>query len=274
MKLSMKTQPGSPWRRLRLWVLPALALILFLEIYEPGFDREAMNEALLEGRPDDALELLQLATNKHVLPELVGVFWWPAEARAKRLKLLAGDLAKSPENPNEPTILSPRGKQRLAPSQVRISRPLNRPLQWQLHHRGMTMLAASGTVAANQEALPFEAMLLPASTYDVVLNAVDAQASDGAGAMVCLTDFTMLPEPEAHDLGVLMKSAWNMAPDEFSAELLASLVAMNYGLYNEAMERLETLGQQPGYEQITRELQAIALARLDLDHSAMSRLQQ
>ncbi|GEM_PF-3000631 len=274
MKVSRKPHVVSPWRRVRLWILPALAIIVVVQMYEPGFDRSAMTEALSEGRPDEALELLAQATRRNVLPELAGVNWWPAEVRAQRLKLLASDLDASAEDPNSPTIVSPRGKHRAAPTEFTLNRAAPRALQLQLHHRELSLQAAVRDWPAGQDALPIEATLLPASTYDVVLSEVDPDSSDGAGAMVCLTDFTVLSDPEAHDVGILMKTAWEMAPDEGSAELLASLVAMHFGLHDEAGQRLAKLAEHAGYEQVVRELRAIALARLDLDHSAVAMLEE
>lgn len=272
MKVSGKPPVSNPWRRVRLWLLPALAVILLVHVYEPGFDRSAMHEALSDGRPDDALELLTLATNRHVLPELSGVNWWPAETRTRRIAMLSGDLARSAEDPGTPTIIAPRGRYRTPPSELRLAHAAPRSLQLQLHHRELGLPAASELWPAGRDTLSLELTLLPASTYDVVLSELDERAEDGAGPMVCLTDFTMLSEPEAHDVGILMQTAYDMAPDEQSAELLASLVAMHFGLYSEAGQRLAKLAERPGYEQLVRELRAIALARLDLDYSAVALL--
>jgi hypothetical protein len=112
-----------------------------------------------------------------------------------------------------------------------------------------------------------EVELFAGSTYDIVLSETDD------GSMVCLTQFTVLSKPEANDVGILMQTAWDMAPEDGSGELLASLVAMHFGLYTEAYERLAKLADRPGYEQLVLELQAITLARVDLDHTAIALLE-
>jgi len=267
MKRPTPRRGGLQWRRLRLWALPTLAAIVFVSVYEPGFESNAMRTALAKGDPDSALGLLETATSRHVLPELTGVFWWPAEARERRIELLHDDLPRSSEDLSMPTIVAPRGKHRVAPVQIRLAQPAPRPLQLQLHHRELGLKAVSVPWPAGRRSIEIDVDLLAGSTYDIVLSEPDE------GAMVCLTQFTILSQPEAFDVGILMQTAWDMAPDDGSGELLASLVAMHYGLYAEVYERLAELADRPGYEQLVRELQAITLARTDLDHSAVALLE-
>lgn len=264
--------PPSPLaarlKQLRPWLLPALALALLLTLWEEGYDQDELTAALEDGQPARALEVLTLADTRHLIEALAQVHWWPAESRAQRLAMLRQDVAAAGPRPREAlALVSPLGAHRSPPTSARLEAPAPRDLVLQVHSRELGLEAGSRPVAAGAQLVDLDLRLLPGTTTDLVL------ADPGQDLMLAHAQFRLLSPAQAESVGLVMQTAYELSPTPAGGELLASLVALHYGLHEEAEQRLAALAEEPGYTALVRELRAIALARLDLDHLALALLE-
>ncbi|RKY22488.1 MAG: hypothetical protein DRQ55_00895 [Planctomycetota bacterium] len=255
--------------RLRRYLFPALALVISLVLMErkpwqSGFDAGALRSLLSAGRVDAALSSLAQAPQGALLPELAGVNWWPAEARSRRLASLEADVASLPSAPG-PELLLPAGRLREAPRGARLSRPAEGPLRLELHASALGLEAAQVEIEAGQLDVPLGAPVLIGTSYDVVLTRPD-------GALLSILHFEVLPSASARDVGVVMASAHELGGGGAPGELLAAIVCLHFGLYQEALTRLDTLMDDPALGPVARELSAVALSRLSRPAEAMALL--
>ena len=270
MKRPSSPKPGAG--HLRRWLFPAVALIVALVLFDkpgwlgPGFQRDAVVELLADGRVDQALDTLAKATDRHLIPELDGVNWWPAEARARRLALLQRDAERA-DPAAGPELAGPVGRHRSSPRVARLTAPAPRPLLIELHNRELGLLANTLPVAAGASSTPLDTTLIPGTTYDLAL--LDGGAD---GDLLSVAHFELLSPDVARDVGVVMATALELGGEGPGGELLAALVALHYGLGEEALTRFDALVDDPGVGPVAGELAAIALARMDLPAQAAARL--
>lgn len=249
-----------------LLAVGALALVVDRQPWLTPFDTQALAAELAQGRVDEALTRLAQARSPGLPEALAGVNWWPPEARARRLQDLAGEVAELPAAA-APQLVSPVGRQRGAPRLVRLSGMVEHPVTLEIHSRELGLLAGELTFAVGQDNSPIDIKLLPGTTYD--LHLVDAE-----GASLSLASFEILPDDEARDLGRLMATAHGLASGGPGGELLAAIVALHFGLREEALDASLELFGDPPLGAVARELAAIALARLDRPAEALALLEQ
>lgn len=264
------TSPTSRRARWRVWLAPAAALIVGLTLFDDalsGFERARFAETLSEGRVDQALDMISVAGDAALLPELAGVNWWPARARTTRLDLLRSDVARAGE-PDGAVLVAPAGRYRTAPREARLHPATERELLLQVHLRDLGLQATEIVVPAGTEVVVPELTWLAGTTYDLVL----VEPLDEG--MRALTQVELLSETMSEDVGVVMATAYDLAPDARGGELLAGLVALHFGLYQEALDRWAPLRSDITYGRVAVELSAIALARMDRDHEAVALLRE
>lgn len=263
------TAPGSSPLRLRRWLFPVLALTVALLLldqpfFTQGFDPADVRANLAAGRPDAALAALAEAGDRHLLPDLEGVNWWPARSRVRRLADLRRDAERA-EPVLGPRLVSPVGRHRTPPRSARLDPPAEVPTRMQLHQRQLSLQASEVPVPAGADLLPLGATLLPGSTFDVVL-------LDDDDGMVSLSSFELLPARMAEDCGIVLAEAHELGGAGAGGELLAAIVALHFGLTEEALGRLELVSADAGLAQVARELAAITLDRMGRPADGLARL--
>ena len=254
------------WRR---WLMPVAALVVAYALLDDStgrdFDRASFATTLSEGRVDQALELITHAGNAHLLPSLSGVNWWPRSSRSARLDMLRGDVARAPQNTG-PVLVAPAGRYRIGPGQALLEQPAEHDLKLQVHLRDLGMQAHEVRIPAGQRQVDLDLTWLAGTTYDLVLMDAD---EDG---MASIAHVELLSETMSHDLGTVLATAYDLAPDAASGELLAGIVALHYGLYDEARQRWLGLLDTPAHGRVALELTVIALARQNRDGEALALL--
>jgi len=255
------TRPA--WGKLRPWLLPVVALVAALFLLRGGFDGDALRNELASGAWDEALERLSEARPQDLAPGLADVDWWPAPARRAELDELRrtpdGDLLEAAD---APTLVAPLDRHRSAPPEVRLREPADRDLAVQIRNVDLGLVAADLTIPAGRAAVPLEIGMLAGTTYDMTLR---------DGSLLAYAGFELLPRDSSDGIGVLMASARDLAAtdDEAGGQLLAALVALDFGLTAEALDRLRSSTPPGPAAPVRDELVAIALARQGLDRSAL-----
>lgn len=270
------SRPPPPRRtglaKLRPWILPAVAIVLGIALFRGGFDADALASDLRGGRIDAALDRLAAAQPSELFVELRDVAWWPADRRDAALSDLAAlrdeDQDAFLESADLPTFVAPLGRWRDAPTAIRLRDPTDRPLQFQLTHSELGLVAASTTLPTGTTEWPPGATLLPGATYTLTLRETDE------APLLAFAGFEMLKGSEATGVGIAMATARDLAGDPDGGQLLAGLVALHYGLTDEALRRFESLAGRIAYEPVVDELVAITLAAQGLDRSALERVER
>lgn len=277
MRRRPASPPVSPFVWVRRLALPAIALVLAFTLFGDGFDPAELRDDLAARRIEDALDSLQrLKRDERIpeyLPELAAITdWRSAGSRAASLKHLRArrDADELYEFPGFPTLVAPLGTWRDSPREIRLREPAPVPLQLQIDHLGLGMAVATVDIPAGAQVIDPGVRLVEGSSFLMTLSESDT------GALVGVERFAILPAPMAHDVGLVLAAAKDLAPDAASAELLVAIAAMNFGLHQEALRRLAGLepDAEPELLHVARELRAIAYDALGLDRTALALIER
>ncbi|MHC4845725.1 MAG: hypothetical protein ACYTCU_06150 [Planctomycetota bacterium] len=261
---------GLPLRR---WILPVIAVMLVISLFrDGGFDREDLVADFEAGRVEDALSRLAATNGVGLAPNISRLDWWSKETRAPAVsKLLATPESDLLESPEYPTFIAPLDSYREEPAAAVLREAHGAPLVFELTHIGLDLLAMQAAVPPGTTRVEFDVGLLPGEDYQIALRETGPVGPDGTlnTAILALARFRWAPDEEAQQIGLAMATAHDLAvPHHEGSALLSAIVALGYGYTAEAIDRLAELETAPGYEQIARELHALALERQGLDWSA------
>lgn len=265
--------PVTPITWMRRLALPAVALILAIQIFGGRGTLGDVRAELAAGDADDALEILQRYRGEDLIPELAAILNWQIpEARARTLAKLrrrasAGELF---EHRGFPTIVSPLGQRRDPPREIVLREPAARALTLRVEHRGLQLTVAEVDVPAGTQRIDPGVTVLAGGQYLCTLH--DA-ATDQA---VALAEFEVLPARHAHDLGLVLAAAKDLAPAnaEAAGELLVAVACLSFENFEEAEARARRAAEEPALAEVAAELRALALDAMGLDRSALSALSE
>jgi len=254
---------------MRRLALPMVALFLAIQIFGGRGTLSDVRAELSAGNADAALEILQRYRGEDLIPELAAILNWqiPA-AREKALAKLrrragAGELF---EHLGFPTIVSPLGQRRTPPREIVLREPCARPLTLQIEHRGLKLPVAEVDVPAGTQRIDPGVSVLAGGQY------LSTLFDSATGQAVALAEFEVLPARHAHDLGLVLAAAKDLAPDEAGGELLVSVACLSFENFEEAETRLRRAAEDPALAEVAAELRALALDAMGLDRSALSAL--
>lgn len=266
-RASRSPRRAPSFRTLRPWLFPALAVAVAIWLWDFGFDRDALRDELAAGRIDAALARLHEAHPADLSPALAEVEWYPRATRqAAVAELLSRPEDELLEDPRLPTFVAPLDRFRSAPQQVRLREPLAGPLTFRIESLELGLPVTEETLPAGTAAFPLSATLIPGTRY--VMNL----APPDGGGLLAYAGFSVLPVGTAREVGLAMAEAHALAPDEPTGDLLASLVALQHGLTDEAATRLRALADDARLGPVATELLALALDEQGLDRTARALL--
>ncbi len=234
------------------------------------FDPAALREELEAGRIEDALERLSRTPRETLPVDIAAVRWWPAGARALRLRTLREEAARDAlESADQPTIVSPLDARRAPPEVFRLREPAPRPLVVDVQNLDLGLPVTKLEVPRGATEVRPDVSWIPGTAFVITVHEA------ASGAAVALARFDLLSGPRGEALARAMRTAWDLAPEGPAAGLLAALVALHHGLHEEALERLEPALDADGeLRSVARELRAIALAEMGLDLTAVASLDE
>jgi len=260
------TRPAvSPLRRLRPWLGPLLCAGLYFLLREPALDGDALRAALGDGRVEEALERLADAPAEALDPRLVGIDWWPLQARSERLLELDLEAQSGSEPTAGPVIVEPLAAWRAAPRRVRLAEPAGTGWRLAIDNLELGLPVADLAWPQGAQEVALDLAFIPGTTCVLRL-------SDADGGPLALGAFQLLPVAVAEQQGLQLAAAHALGGGGSGGELLAGLVALHLGLHAEAEQRFRQLLELPGYERVARELSALALEAQGLDRAALLRL--
>ncbi|MDG2148167.1 MAG: hypothetical protein P8N09_01450 [Planctomycetota bacterium] len=271
MKLPTTRLPKSKFGRLRPWILPIAFVITLFAIIDRPFDAEALREELRAGHTEDALRSLQGSQPGQLPLDIAAVNWWPHDARQQRIRSLRAHAAKDPdESLAYPTISSPLDAWRHPPTEFRLREPSEKDLILDIDSLDLGLPVAKLPIPSGTQHIPLTVLWVPGVSF------VMSVREKETGQVIALAQFQLLAEPRAKELGRAMRTAYDLASGGANSGLLAAVVALNYGLYAEAIERLAAVIAEPDAPSetvtVARELRAIALAEQGLDITAVTSL--
>ena len=167
------------------------------------------------------------------------------------------------ESLEHPTLMEPLDAWRSPPTRVRLREAAAEDLLLRIENLELGLLVTELPVPRGTQELPLEVSFIPGTTFVMRLMKPDQALPVALGA------FELLPSPRAEELGLVLRTAWDLGGGEHGGELLAALAALHHGLHAEAIQRLERLAEVEGYEQVSRELRALALMEQGLDRTAL-----
>lgn len=260
----MRRPPPTPWSRFRPFLLPAIAVLVFVMLFTADdFDVDALREHFARGNVEAALASLDAAPPDDLPPSLADVTFWDLERRRDALGALArksGDELF--ESPDHVTIVAPLGRHRAAPAEIVFREAVDEPLVAELTHIEMRLQADTIDVPAGAERVPIDATLLPGGGYSVFVRRADEQR------YVAVDAFEILSSDEVAAVETALATARELADDAHAGDLLAAQVALHHGLHEFARELLVPLEDVPAHARAARELRAIAFERSGLDVTA------
>jgi hypothetical protein len=255
----------SRYRRIRPWIVPLLFVGFLFSMYSPDFDLGALRSELTEGDLDDALSRLSTTPREQLDPDIASVRWWPAEARRLRFALIDVQVREDPyESLSLPTLVAPLDAHRDAPTAFRLREAVDHPLVLLLTNLDLDMEVVTLELPAGTSEIETDVSLLAGMTFVMSLMEKESQEQ------IALAAFEILPHRVANAIGIAMRNAHQLAPDDDSGNLLAGIVALHYELHAEAIARFEQLEDLPRFTRVARELKAIALAEQGLDRTALA----
>ncbi|GJM20994.1 MAG: hypothetical protein DHS20C15_09090 [Planctomycetota bacterium] len=256
---------------IRRLTLPAIAVGLAIALFGGSDNLSDVRVALSEGDVERALGILQRYRGDELIPELAAIVNWQTRgARGKGLAALRRRASEGElyEHGGYPTLVSPLGQHREAPREIVLREPADRPLLLRLEHRGLKLIVAEVPVDVGTQRIDPGVAILAGGQYLATLLEADTQRA------VALADFEVLPARHAHDLGLVLAAAHDLAPTPTSAELLVGVACMAFGNFEEAEQRLARAALDEDMQPAATELRALALDALGLDHSALHLLAQ
>jgi hypothetical protein len=269
VKRPTRQRDSSRYRRIRRWILPFLLLGFLFSLYSPDFDLSALRNELADGDIDDALTRLSTTPLEQLDPDIASVRWWPSEARRLRFSLIEVQVQEDPyESLSLPTLVAPLDAHRDAPTGFRLREAVDRPLVLRLTNLDLGMEVVTLELPPGTREVEAEVSLLAGMTFVMSLNEKDSQEQ------IALAAFEILPRRVADAIGIAMRNAHQLAPDDDSGNLLAGIVALHHELHAEAIARFELLEDLPRFSRVARELKAIALAEQGLDQTALALIER
>ena len=235
------------------------------------FDAEAFREELRAGHTEDALRSLQKSQPGQLPLDIAAVNWWPQDTRQQHIRSLREHAAKDPdESLAYPTISSPLDAWRHPPTEFALRESSEKDLILHIDSLDLGLPVAELPIPSGTQRIPLTALWVPGVSF------VMSVREKETGQVIALAQFQLLAEPRAEELGRAMRTAHDLAFGGANSGLLAAVVALNYGLYAEAIERLTAVIAEPDAPPetvaVARELRAIALAEQGLDITAVASL--
>lgn len=271
MKPPSTRLPKSRFGKLRPWILPIAFVITAFAVMDRPFNTAALREEFQAGQTEDALLYLHSRPSDQLPPDIAAVNWWPHDARQQRIQLLREQAATDPdESLAYPTIASPLDAWRHPPTEFQLREPSDKDLTLNIDSLDLGLPVAKLLIPAGTQRIPSTALWVPGTSFVMSIR------ENETGHVRALARFHLLAQPRAEELGRAMRTAHDLAPGGASSGLLTALVALNYEIHAEAIERLNAVIVDPHAPTetvtIARELRAIALAEQGLDITAVASL--
>ena len=197
-----------------------------------------MREELRAGHTEDALRSLQGSQPGQLPLDIAAVNWWPHDARQQRIRSLRAHAAKDPdESLAYPTISSPLDAWRHPPTEFRLREPSEKDLILDIDSLDLGLPRRKTSHPLWHATHTFDGLVGSGCFIRDVSPRKRNRTSDRSRSVPTAR------RTACKELGRAMRTAYDLASGGANSGLLAAVVALNYGLYAEAIERLAAVTQ-------------------------------